>query len=86
MIRMDLLRAAVLLTLPVAGLLGLLSLGRLLVVAFVVGRMDLEEARDWVAEVHPRAWAPRQVVALDEIPLLGNGKPDRSALARLAQG
>ena len=37
MIRMDLLRAALLLTLPVAGLLGMLSLGQLLVVAFVVG-------------------------------------------------
>jgi len=50
------------------------------VVAFVVGDLSLGAARDWVAEVHPRAWAPRQVVLLPEIPLLPNGKPDRQAL------
>jgi O-succinylbenzoic acid--CoA ligase len=55
------------------------------VVAFVVpadaGIVD--ELRDWVAEEHPRAWAPRQWVVLDEIPLLPNGKPDRQALRAL---
>ena len=30
-------------------------------VAFVVGDLALDEARDWVAEAHPRSWAPRQV-------------------------
>lgn len=50
------------------------------VVAFVVGPVSLDAARDWVAEAHPRSWAPRQLVALDEIPLLANGKPDRLAL------
>lgn len=50
------------------------------VVAFVVGDLDLEAARDWVGEVHPRAWAPRQVVILDELPLLANGKVDRATL------
>ncbi|WP_460828725.1 AMP-binding protein [Nocardioides hungaricus] len=50
------------------------------VVAFVVGRIGADEARDWVAAAHPRSWAPRQLVVLDAIPLLGNGKPDRLAL------
>lgn len=55
--------------------------------AFVVagGRVDRASLRDWVAREHPRAWAPRQVVLLDELPLLENGKPDRLALRRLAE-
>jgi O-succinylbenzoic acid--CoA ligase len=53
-------------------------------VAFVVGAVSLPEARDWVSEAHPRSWAPRQLVALDELPLLPNGKPDRLALKELA--
>ncbi|HWJ81929.1 MAG TPA: AMP-binding protein [Nocardioides sp.] len=40
----------------------------------------LADLRDWVAEERPRAWAPRQLVVLEEIPLLPNGKPDRRAL------
>ena len=55
-------------------------------VAFVVGPVGQAEARDWVAAAHPRSWAPRQVVVVDEIPLLGNGKPDLVALrARAAR-
>lgn len=56
------------------------------VVAFVVpaGSGIVDELRDWVAAAHPRAWAPRQWVVLDEIPLLPNGKPDRQALRALA--
>ena len=54
------------------------------VVAFVVGPLSLEAARDWVAEAHPRSWAPRQLVTLDAMPLLGNGKPDRLRLRELA--
>jgi O-succinylbenzoic acid--CoA ligase len=50
------------------------------VVAFVVGDLPLEDARDWVAEVHPRSWAPREVVVLDALPMLANGKVDRMAL------
>jgi len=53
-------------------------------VAFVVGDLDLEAAREWVAAEHPRSWAPRQVVVVQKIPLLVNGKPDRVALRRLA--
>ena len=48
------------------------------VVAFVVGSDD--GLRDWVSEVHPRTWAPQQVVVLPELPLLPNGKVDRQAL------
>lgn len=58
------------------------------IVAFVVGNVDddraLAWARDWVSAVHPRAWAPRQVVVLRELPLLPNGKADRERLRALA--
>jgi O-succinylbenzoic acid--CoA ligase len=54
------------------------------VVAFVVGDLSLPEARAWVGEVHPRSWAPRALVRLEEIPLLENGKPDRMRLRGLA--
>ncbi|WP_432476397.1 AMP-binding protein [Nocardioides sp. GXQ0305] len=50
------------------------------VVAFVVGGLDVAAARDWVAELHPRSWAPREVVAVDALPLLSNGKVDRMSL------
>ena len=54
------------------------------VVAFVVGDLGPDEARDWVGETLPRSWAPRQLVRLDAIPMLGNGKPDRLVLQELA--
>lgn len=58
------------------------------VVAFVTvaGRAPtLGELRDHVATARPRAWAPRELVVLDELPLLASGKPDRTALrARLS--
>ncbi len=53
------------------------------VVAFVVGSLDRKAARDWVGETHPRAWAPQDVVVLDDLPLLGNGKVDRRRLREL---
>ena len=53
-------------------------------VAFVVGTLTIDEARDWVAAQHPRSWAPRQLVALDELPMLANGKVDRLRLATRA--
>ncbi|MDQ4051743.1 MAG: AMP-binding protein [Actinomycetota bacterium] len=56
------------------------------VVAFVVGTLSLEAARDWVAETRPRSWAPRELFVLDAIPMLDNGKPDRLALVRLVSG
>lgn len=55
------------------------------VVACVVGRIDLAGARDWVAERHPRTWAPRRLVVLDALPMLSTGKPDRRALETLAR-
>jgi O-succinylbenzoic acid--CoA ligase len=53
-------------------------------VAFVAGGLSLDEARAWVAEVHPRSWAPRQVVLVDALPLLANGKVDRVQLVTTA--
>jgi O-succinylbenzoic acid--CoA ligase len=51
------------------------------VVAFVVGDgVVLEELRDFVAEVLPRTWAPRDVIPLGELPMLASGKVDRQAL------
>lgn len=55
-------------------------------VAFVVGTAGLDEARAWVRAAHPPSWAPRQLVTLDEVPLLANRKPDRLRLRALAQG
>ncbi len=56
------------------------------VVAFVVTTepVSLAEVRDWVSEAHPRSWAPREVVPVEELPLLDNGKVDRMALRELA--
>ena len=55
-------------------------------VAFVVatGPVSLAEVRDWVSEAHPRSWAPREVVAVEALPMLANGKVDRMALRELA--
>ncbi len=54
------------------------------VVAVVVGAGTAarteESLRDWVGEVHPRAWAPRDFIWVDSLPLLPNGKVDRLAL------
>ncbi|MGH3330622.1 MAG: AMP-binding protein [Nocardioidaceae bacterium] len=46
----------------------------------------LDDLRNWVAQVHPRAWAPRQLIRAREIPLLPNGKIDRLTLERVATG
>ena len=54
------------------------------VVAFVVGDLELDGLRDWVAVECPRSWAPRQLVPVEELPLLPNGKVDRMALRELA--
>jgi o-succinylbenzoate---CoA ligase len=57
------------------------------VVAFVVVGRDhqsptTETLRDFVGEVHPREWAPRDVTTLAALPLLESGKVDRQALVR----
>ncbi len=55
------------------------------VVAAVVGAVDLPVLRDAVQQAGlPRAWAPRQLLALEELPLLPAGKVDRDRLRRLA--
>jgi O-succinylbenzoic acid--CoA ligase len=59
------------------------------VVAIVVAEdavPSLDELRDWVSEVHPRAWAPRELHVVPELPMLANGKVDRIALRALAGG
>lgn len=53
-------------------------------VAFVVGDLVLADAREWVAERHPRSWAPRQLVVVEALPMLANGKVDRVQLAATA--
>ncbi len=55
------------------------------VVAVVVGGPSLDELRDWVSREHPRAWAPRRVVPVAQVPLLSNGKVDRLAVEKLAR-
>ncbi len=50
------------------------------------GTLDLAEARDWVAAVHPRPWAPREVLVVPTLPMLPNGKVDRLAVRDLAAG
>ena len=45
---------------------------------------SLDELRSFVAEVHPRAWAPRDVVVVEELPLLPTGKVDRRAVEAIA--
>ena len=52
------------------------------VVAFVVHRepITLADARELV---DPREWAPRQLVVVEQIPLLPHGKPDRMRLRGL---
>lgn len=52
-------------------------------VAGAVPAPTLADIRDWVAAAHPRAWAPRRLVILDELPSLANGKIDRLALQRV---
>jgi O-succinylbenzoic acid--CoA ligase len=45
----------------------------------------LDDLRNWVSQVQPRTWAPMQLVRVDTIPLLPNGKVDRLALERVAR-
>lgn len=46
--------------------------------------LTLDEARAWVGELHPRAWAPREVIVVPVVPMLANGKVDRLAVRALA--
>lgn len=52
------------------------------VVAILARRdVSLSDVRE---AVEPRTWAPRALVAVDALPRLENGKPDRVALTRMA--
>jgi o-succinylbenzoate---CoA ligase len=51
-----------------------------------VETLTLDDARAWVAERHPRAWAPREVLVVRALPMLDNGKVDRLAVRALAGG
>jgi len=46
--------------------------------------LTVAEAREWCAERLPRAALPRLVVPVDTMPTAASGKPDRSAVRRLA--
>lgn len=57
---------------------------RVVAVVAVVGvrsAVSLEYLRELVS---PRAWAPKQLVFVEELPTLPNGKPDRIAIKKLA--
>lgn len=54
---------------------------RVVAVVTASGPVDLAELRDLV---EPRSWAPHQLVVVDELPLLPNGKVDRVTLRELA--
>ncbi|NKX51115.1 AMP-binding protein, partial [Arthrobacter deserti] len=49
----------------------------------VVGQAPAEQIRATVRSELGAAEAPRTILVLDELPLLGNGKPDRLAVARM---
>jgi O-succinylbenzoic acid--CoA ligase len=51
-----------------------------------VETLSLDDARAWVADRHPRAWAPRDLVVVAAMPMLTNGKVDRLAVRDLADG
>jgi o-succinylbenzoate---CoA ligase len=42
--------------------------------------LTLDRIRDAVSSRHPRAWAPRELVLAEELPLLESGKVDRGAV------
>ena len=58
---------------------------RVVAVLALVEPLSLADVRDWVSAAHPRAWAPREVVAVDQLPMLDNGKVDRLAVRSLAE-
>lgn len=43
----------------------------------------LDAVRTFVSGTHPRSWAPRRLVVVDELPALDSGKIDRQALTKL---
>jgi O-succinylbenzoic acid--CoA ligase len=45
----------------------------------------LDDLRNWVSQVHPREWAPRQLIRVPDLPLLPSGKVDRLAIEELVR-
>jgi o-succinylbenzoate---CoA ligase len=56
---------------------------RVVAVLVAAHRPDLAAVRDFVGDVHPRAWAPREVRVVDRLPRLPSGKVDRQRLASM---
>lgn len=50
------------------------------------GRAGLDELRDFVTQAHPRSWAPRELLEVAPMPLLDNGKVDRTSVRALVTG
>jgi O-succinylbenzoic acid--CoA ligase len=44
--------------------------------------LAVAEVRDYVCAVHPRSWAPRDVMVVPHLPMLASGKVDRQELER----
>jgi len=54
--------------------------------AVCLDAVQVDRLRDAVEEAgHPRTWAPRDVLLVDAIPMLPNGKPDRLAARSLVR-
>lgn len=59
------------------------------VAAFVVadGPFDLDECRRWFSEAGAaRFMTPERIIAVDDMPTMASGKPDKSELSRLLEG
>ena len=56
------------------------------VVAIFSGSAGPDDLIGWARENLPPAWRPRRAVKVEALPRLSNGKPDRSALRKLAEG
>jgi o-succinylbenzoate---CoA ligase len=56
---------------------------RVVAVMVTAHRPNLAAVRDFVGDVHPRAWAPREVRVVDRLPRLPSGKVDRQRLASM---
>lgn len=58
---------------------------RVVAVVAATDPVELAAVRDFVSDVHPRAWAPRELRIVDKLPRLASGKVDRQRLASLVQ-
>jgi O-succinylbenzoic acid--CoA ligase len=49
------------------------------------GSLSLTAVRDAVGAEHPRSWAPRALVIVEQVPMLESGKVDRAAVVKLVE-